>query len=90
MTSGILEGSRDGVETPRGLRGKAAAAWIRMARARRARRDFQALAAASDHYLADIGLTRADVDRVLAAPFWVDPIDVLRRRGAERRHLAIR
>ena len=90
MSSGIWDGSRDGALAPRGLRGKAAEVWKRVARARRARRDFRALAGASDHYLADIGLTRADVDRVLAAPFWVDPIDVLRRRGAERRHLAIR
>lgn len=80
MTSGIFEGSHDGAKAPRGLRGKAAAAWKRVNRARRARRELQALAGASDHHLADIGLTRADIDRVLAAPFWVDPSDVLRRR----------
>ena len=47
MTSGFWDGSHDGaVEAPRGLRGKAAAAWLRVARARRARREFQALAGA--------------------------------------------
>ena len=79
MTSGIWDGSHDGAEGPRGLRRKAAAAWIRMARARRARRAIQALAGASDHHLADIGLSRTDLEQALAAPFWVDPSDVLRQ-----------
>lgn len=49
--------------------------------ARKARRDFLALSSASDHILSDIGLTRGDLNKALAAPFWVNPSDRLGRRG---------
>lgn len=57
----------------------------RIANARRARRDFEALRDANEHLLADIGLTRGQLETALAAPFWVDPSDRLKsarqRRG---------
>lgn len=40
----------------------------------RTARDRRALARLSDEMLADVGLRRADVDRVLAQPLW-EPID---------------
>lgn len=53
----------------------------------RARRDRVELAGLNDHMLADIGLSRADVDRELLRPFW-QPVD---HAGLERqRRLAWR
>jgi uncharacterized protein YjiS (DUF1127 family) len=54
----------------------------------RTRRDRLELAQLGDHILADIGLTRADVERVEMQPFW-QPIDYAeldrqRRRNARR------
>ncbi len=47
----------------------------------KARRDFEGLRGASDHLLADIGLTRGELTDALSAPFWANPGDRLVRRG---------
>ena len=57
----------------------------RIAEAWRHRHDATALAALDDHMLADIGLTRADLNDALAEPLWRDPTMVLARRRGERR-----
>lgn len=62
-----------------GLIGRIVKLGARLAAARKARRDFESLRGASDHLLSDIGLTRAQVEHALAAPFWSDPSDGLRR-----------
>jgi uncharacterized protein YjiS (DUF1127 family) len=59
----------------------------RMAEAWRHRRDAAALAALDDHMLADLGLTRADLNDALCEPLWRDPTIVLARRHSERRRL---
>jgi uncharacterized protein YjiS (DUF1127 family) len=56
----------------------AAGAW-------RHRNDAVALASFDDRMLADIGLTRADLNDALAEPLWRDPTSVLARRQGERR-----
>jgi uncharacterized protein YjiS (DUF1127 family) len=56
----------------------------RIAAARRARRDFESLRDANEHLLADIGLTRGQLETALAAPFWIDPSD--RLRSLSQRH----
>ena len=53
----------------------------------RHRRDAAALAALDDHMLADLGLTRADLNDALCEPLWRDPTTVLARRHGERRRL---
>lgn len=53
---------------------------IRFRAARKVRRDLTGLRDASDHILADIGVTRGDIERALATPFWANPGDALRRR----------
>jgi len=67
------------------------AAGARVARALaegwRHRRDAAALAALDDHMLADLGLTRADLNDALCEPLWRDPTRVLARRHGERRRL---
>ncbi|TCT09974.1 uncharacterized protein YjiS (DUF1127 family) [Tepidamorphus gemmatus] len=50
----------------------------RIAAARRARRDLESLRDANEYLLADIGLTRGQLETALAAPFWIDPSDRLR------------
>lgn len=60
---------------PRTFRDRFTHLFVRLARARRARRDFKSLRGASDHLLADIGLNRSQVDSALASPFWVNPSD---------------
>ena len=57
----------------------------RIAEAWRHRHDATALAALDDRMLADIGLTRADLNDALAEPLWRDPTTVLARRQGERR-----
>jgi uncharacterized protein YjiS (DUF1127 family) len=47
--------------------------------------DASALAALDDHMLADIGLTRGDLNDALSEPLWRDPTSVLMRRQDERR-----
>ena len=49
------------------------------------RRAAQALARFDDRMLADIGLTRGDLNDALAEPLWRDPTSVLARRHCERR-----
>ena len=57
----------------------------RMADAWRHRHDAAALAGFDDRMLADIGLTRSDLNDALAEPLWRDPTSVLARRQGERR-----
>src|SRR5215831_13338043 len=47
----------------------------------------RALAEGDDHMLADLGLTRADLNDALCEPLWRDPTRVLARRHGERRRL---
>ena len=56
-----------------------------LADAWRHRRDAATLAAFDDRMLADIGLTRCDLNDALAQPLWRDPTAVLARRYCERR-----
>ena len=57
--------------------------WV--AEAWRHRHDAAALAAFDDRMLADLGLTRADLNDALAEPPWRDPTSVLAHRQIERR-----
>ena len=57
----------------------------RLAEAWRHRYDATVLAAFDDRMLADIGLTRGDLNDALAEPLWRDPTTVLARRQGERR-----
>lgn len=54
-------------------------------RAARHRRDAQMLAGLDRRMLADIGLTRSDVQDAFAAPLWQDPTALLSERAIERR-----
>jgi len=56
-----------------------------LAHAWRHRNDAAMLAAFDDRMLADVGLTRADLNDALAEPLWRDPTSVLARRQCERR-----
>jgi uncharacterized protein YjiS (DUF1127 family) len=49
------------------------------------RRDMEFLAGLDDHMLADIGLSRADVQDALAVSRWHDPTVLLMDRRCERR-----
>ena len=51
----------------------------------RHRNDAALLAGFDDRMLADIGLTRADLNDALGEPLWRDPTSVLARRQSERR-----
>jgi uncharacterized protein YjiS (DUF1127 family) len=57
----------------------------RIAGAWRHRHDAAVLAALDDHMLADIGLSRTDLNDALSEPLWRDPTAVLARRHGERR-----
>ena len=60
--------------------------WLKQfARARRNRRDAAILAGLDRRMLADIGITRADLNDAFSAPFWDDPTALLRERVSERR-----
>jgi uncharacterized protein YjiS (DUF1127 family) len=59
--------------------------WI--AAAWRHRRDAAALATFDDRMLADIGLTRCDLNDALSEPLWRDPTVVLAHRYRERRRV---
>lgn len=76
---------QDAVLARPSLRSRFTVFFARIATARRARRDFEALRDANEHLLADIGLTRGQLESALAAPFWVDPsarvIAARQRRG---------
>jgi uncharacterized protein YjiS (DUF1127 family) len=54
-------------------------------RAIRHRRDAQMLASLDSRMLADIGITRADVNDAFSAPLWQDPTALLSERAIERR-----
>jgi uncharacterized protein YjiS (DUF1127 family) len=57
----------------------------RFAEAWRHRHDAAVLAALDDHMLADLGLSRADLNDALSEPLWRDPTALLARRHGERR-----
>jgi len=56
-----------------------------LARARRHRRHAAALARFDGRMLADIGISRSDVNDAFSGPFWEDPTAMLRERALERR-----
>jgi uncharacterized protein YjiS (DUF1127 family) len=65
--------------------------WFRqIARARRHRRDAHVLAGLDRNMLADIGITRADLNDALSGSFWEDPTALLRERAIERRLYRVR
>jgi uncharacterized protein YjiS (DUF1127 family) len=61
-------------------------------RALRHRREANVLARLDRHMLADIGLTRSDVQDAFSSPLWEDPTELLSERARERRigRLAVR
>jgi uncharacterized protein YjiS (DUF1127 family) len=60
--------------------------WLKqVSRARRHRREANVLAGLDRNLLADIGITRADLNDALSGPFWEDPTALLRQRALERR-----
>jgi uncharacterized protein YjiS (DUF1127 family) len=60
--------------------------WIRqLLRARRHWHEATALAGLDRRMLADIGITRADLNDAFSEPFWDDPTALLRERALERR-----
>jgi uncharacterized protein YjiS (DUF1127 family) len=60
--------------------------WLKqVARARKHRRDANVLAGLDRNMLADIGITRADLNDALSGSFWEDPTALLRERALERR-----
>jgi uncharacterized protein YjiS (DUF1127 family) len=59
---------------------------LRFARALRHRHEARVLASLDQHMLADIGITRADVNDAFSRPFWEDPTELLIERSGERRH----
>ena len=58
---------------------------LRLANAWRHRHDTAVLAALDDHMLADLGLSRSDLNDALSEPLWRDPTALLARRHGERR-----
>jgi len=66
------------VEAPARLARRLADAW-------RHRHDAAVLAALDDHMLADLGLSRSDLNDALSEPLWRDPTSLLARRHGERR-----
>ncbi len=62
----------------------------RVARAMRNRRDANVLARLDRRMLADIGLTRSDLNDAFSTPLWEDPTALLSERAIERRmHRAV-
>ena len=60
--------------------------WLKgLARLRRHRREAQVLAGLDRNMLADIGITRADLNDALSGSFWDDPTALLHERAIERR-----
>ncbi len=65
--------------------------WLKqISRARRHRREANVLAGLDRNMLADIGITRADLNDALSGPFWEDPTALLRERAIERRLYRVR
>jgi uncharacterized protein YjiS (DUF1127 family) len=56
-----------------------------VSRVLRNRRDARILARLDGHMLADIGITRSDVNDAFSTPFWMDPTELLRERVQDRR-----
>jgi len=54
------------------------------------RRQFAELSDWSDEQLKDIGLTRSDVRRALALPFYSDPTSLVSGSAAQRENLPLR
>jgi uncharacterized protein YjiS (DUF1127 family) len=54
-------------------------------RAMRHRREANVLARLDRHMLADIGITRSDVQDAFSTPLWEDPTALLNERARERR-----
>jgi uncharacterized protein YjiS (DUF1127 family) len=87
MTSKTIT-RKNGTVSPFELTGHAVAAlalrvW-RLVLAIKRRRELAYLADLDDHMLADIGLTRTDLQDA-AEPLWQEPTSMLARRAAERR-----
>jgi uncharacterized protein YjiS (DUF1127 family) len=60
--------------------------WLKQfARARRHRRDAAILAGLDRRMLADIGISRSDLQDAFSEPFWNDPTALLQERALERR-----
>jgi uncharacterized protein YjiS (DUF1127 family) len=60
--------------------------WLKaFARARRHRREAAALAGLDRRMLADIGLSRSDLNDAFSGPLWDDPTVLLSERAGERR-----
>ena len=60
--------------------------WLKqISRARRHRHEANVLAGLDRNMLADIGITRADLNDAVSGPFWEDPTALLRERAIERR-----
>ena len=60
--------------------------WLKQfARVRRHRRDAAMLAGLDRRMLADIGISRSDLQDAFSAPFWDDPTALLHDRALERR-----
>jgi uncharacterized protein YjiS (DUF1127 family) len=57
----------------------------KLARARRHWHEASTLASLDRRMLADIGITRADLNDAFSEPFWDDPTALLRERALERR-----
>jgi uncharacterized protein YjiS (DUF1127 family) len=94
MTSGIARRTKLVAQPHRLIRsraiGTAAAAVVQAVRrivvAIKHRRELTRLAESDDRMLADIGLSRSELDAVLSRTFWQDPTSILERHG---RHLNI-
>ena len=56
-----------------------------LARASKHRREARMLAGLDRRMLADMGITRADLQDAFSQPFWEDPTALLRERAIERR-----
>jgi uncharacterized protein YjiS (DUF1127 family) len=56
-----------------------------VARSVRNRREALVLARLDQHMLADIGLTRSDINDAFSTPLWEDPTALLNERAIERR-----
>ena len=60
--------------------------WLKqLARTRRHWHEASTLAGLDRRMLADIGITRADLNDAFSEPFWDDPTALLRERALERR-----
>ena len=64
--------------------------WLKaIARARKHRREANVLAGLDRSMLADLGISRSDLNDALSAPFWEDPTALLRERALERRRYRV-